>query len=88
VMTSEGQEVTIGRMANNIQSQAHVVFADPTVSRQQARLLFQNDQYSLINLSSTNPTRVNGDLLNLSERIYLSPGDHIRFGDVEVLFRY
>jgi TM2 domain-containing membrane protein YozV len=88
VTTSDGQEVTIGRIANNAHPQGHVAFSDPTVSRQQACLLFQNGQYSLINLSSTNPTRVNGDQLHLKERVYLSPGDRIQFGDVEVLFRY
>ena len=81
--TPQGAEATIGREHTSGRHQAHILVPDPTVSRQQARLLFQNGHYQLVNLSSTNPTQVNGRMLDVEEGVFLASGDRIRFGDVE-----
>ena len=85
--TSQGSETTIGR--ESIQGDrrfAHILLRHPTVSRKQAQLLYQYRQYYLTNLSGTNPTRVNGKVLNTNETVVLSPGDIVQFGEIDLQF--
>lgn len=56
------------------------VIPDPTVSRIHARITRQNGIFYLSDLSSRNGTFVNEKPLELSEKIPLKAGMHIRFG--------
>ncbi|MFN2475431.1 MAG: FHA domain-containing protein [Chthoniobacterales bacterium] len=70
--------VSIGRAAENA-----IVLADPSVSGRHAQLQLAGDDYQLIDLESTNGTRVNGETIR---SVLLQPGDRIRFGKVEACF--
>ncbi len=63
---------------------AQVQIEDINVSRQHAVILAQNGAFLLMDLGSTNPTRVNGECL--VEPRPLSTGDVIRVGDVELRY--
>jgi pSer/pThr/pTyr-binding forkhead associated (FHA) protein len=54
-----------------------VVLADPTVSRQHARLVFRGSRWIIQDLHSTNGTVLNGDRIGRSE---LHPGDQLVLG--------
>ena len=61
----------------------------PVVSRQHARLARIGNEYWLVDLSSTNGTKVNGQRIN---SVALRDGDRITFGtpaqsSIEILFR-
>ena len=58
----------------------------PSVSRRHAQVLHRMGGYHLHDLKSTNGTRVNGEDLNPGERVVLSDGDVVQFGDVELVF--
>src|SRR5690242_9483215 len=49
------RETTIGRALNN-----HIILMDPTVSREHARLVLDQDGWHIINLTMHNVVRVNG----------------------------
>jgi hypothetical protein len=65
--------VTIGRA-----SDCDCVLADETVSRHHALLRRVNDRWLLVDLKSTNGTRLNG--WRLAEEIDVRPGDRVSFG--------
>lgn len=85
--TADGAETTIGReeIAGDRRF-AHVQLKQPTVSRQQAKLVAKGGKYHLINMGSTNPSQVNGRELAVDESVELEPGDTVRFGEVELRF--
>lgn len=56
--------------------EADIVIDQPLVSREHARLVWQDGGYVLIDLGSTNQTRVNGERVL---RTRLEPGDELRF---------
>ncbi|MBA3643399.1 MAG: DUF3662 and FHA domain-containing protein [Chloroflexia bacterium] len=64
--------LTVGRSTEN-----DVVFDTPDVSRRHARIERSKGQLRIVDLSSTNGTRVNGIAISVSE---LTPGDEITFG--------
>jgi pSer/pThr/pTyr-binding forkhead associated (FHA) protein len=70
--------ITIGRAAENM-----IVLADPSVSGRHAQLLLAGDDYQLVDLESTNGTRVNGETVR---SVLLQAGDRIRFGKMEACF--
>ncbi|MBA2555922.1 MAG: FHA domain-containing protein, partial [Chloroflexi bacterium] len=70
---------TIGRLAGST-----VVVDDPTVSRQQARVSFDGARFLAENLSSTNPTRLNGTQLQAPTP--LSDGDRLTAGVMDLTF--
>lgn len=72
------ESITIGRAAENT-----IVLEDPSVSSRHARLQAAGDDYELIDVGSTNGTRVNG---KASTTALLRAGDRIRFGKVEACF--
>lgn len=72
------QLVTIGRAPDNT-----IHIDDPSVSGRHAELHATGKTYQLRDLGSTNGTRVNGTATSSAS---LHPGDHIRFGAVEVRF--
>lgn len=57
-----------------------------TVSRFHAKFIRQGEQVYLMDLNSTNGTRVNGSELNVRESFLLSEGDRILFADAEYIF--
>ncbi len=70
--------VTIGRMPEST-----IVLADPNVSRTHAEVRPKGDGYVVIDLGSTNGTRVNG--VRVTEHS-LRDGDEITFGNTKVVF--
>jgi hypothetical protein len=70
--------VTVGRMPEST-----IVLADPNVSRNHAEVRPQGDGYIVVDLGSTNGTRVNG--VRISEHT-LRDGDEIMFGNTQVIF--
>lgn len=79
-------EYTIGRTGGA--PHRHVQLSAPTVSRLHARMRFAGGSWSITNLSSTNPLRVNGRELRVSEESrVLADGDRIEVGEVVLLFR-
>ncbi|MFP3905713.1 MAG: FhaA domain-containing protein [Acidimicrobiales bacterium] len=70
--------VTVGRMPEST-----LVLADPNVSRNHAEVRPQGDGYVVVDLGSTNGTRVNG--VKVSEHV-LRDGDEIMFGNTRVTF--
>ena len=72
------ERITIGRGSDNM-----IQIADPSVSGRHAELALVEDRYQLKDLSSTNGTRVNSELVT---EVFLREGDRIRFGKVETRF--
>ncbi|MGB9886249.1 MAG: FhaA domain-containing protein [Moorellales bacterium] len=70
------EEILIGRRPG-----CHLVLSDPNVSRRHAAIERRQEVYWLIDLGSTNGTRVNGQQI---QRQALRPGDRIRVGDSEL----
>ncbi|MGY6501415.1 MAG: FhaA domain-containing protein [Acidimicrobiales bacterium] len=70
--------LTVGRMPD-----CTLVLADPNVSRNHAEVRPQGDGYVVVDLGSTNGTRVNG--VKISEHV-LRDGDEIMFGNTRVIF--
>jgi hypothetical protein len=68
-------ETTIGRSSEN----DIYLTGDTTLSKQHAKIVEQNDHFRLIDLGSTNGTRVNGRWLR--QPILLEPDDEVQFGD-------
>ena len=78
------QEITFGR--NPGEPYKHIQLNSPTVSKQQAKIMFSNGVYSIINYSDVNPTQVNGKPLGINETVTFSDGDKIVMGDVEFVY--
>lgn len=57
-----------------------------TVSRFHAKFIRQGERVCLMDLNSTNGTRINGRELNVRDRVFVSEGDHIVFADEEYIF--
>lgn len=63
---------------------SHVVLADTSASRQHAEIQFIDGDYVLVDLESTNGSRVNGSRI---QRQALVDGDQITLGSVSLTFR-
>lgn len=70
--------VSIGRHPD-----CNLVLADPNVSRNHAEIRPQGDGYVLVDLGSTNGSRVNG--VRVSQHV-LRDGDELSFGNTKMLF--
>ena len=59
-----------------------------TVSRKQAKIIFADGQYTIINYApeSSNPTELNGRHLAVNESQVLKDGDKISMGEVTLLY--
>ena len=68
--------ITIGRAPDNM-----IVIDDASVSGRHAEMKLAGESYELIDLGSTNGTRVNGQTITATTT--LRPGDRIRFGKIE-----
>ena len=55
---------------------ADIAIEQPLVSREHARLIWEDDAFVVLDLGSTNQTRVNGERVL---RARLAPGDELRF---------
>ncbi|MBI3941866.1 MAG: DUF3662 domain-containing protein [Chloroflexi bacterium] len=71
--------LNIGRMLQN-----DVVASHTSVSRRHAQVIWRGGRYILVDLRSANGTRVNGQ--RIQEHV-LQENDHIRIGDVEMVFK-
>jgi hypothetical protein len=78
--------VTLGRAAG--EPPGHVRLHNPTVSRTHARLRFEKGEWHVVNLSSTNPALLNGEVLPVddAERA-LQDGDRLELGEVVLRYR-
>jgi pSer/pThr/pTyr-binding forkhead associated (FHA) protein len=74
-------EITVGRLEDNT-----LQIADGSVSSRHAVLKLQGEDYVLIDIGSTNGTRVNGQDLAPDTDCKLRDGDHVRFGHVESVY--
>ncbi len=70
--------VTVGRMA-----ECNLVLADPNVSRNHAEIRPEGDGYKVVDLGSTNGTKING--IRVQEHV-LSDGDEVAFGNTVLRF--
>ena len=73
------EEVTIGREDNNI-----LVFFDPKVSRNHAKIEKKGKNYVITDLGSFNGTRVNQEFI---KSVKLKHGDEIRVGKASLIFQ-
>ncbi len=78
-LTLTGGRATVGRLPS-----CEVLLDDPTVSREHAAFVRRGQSWWVLDLGSTNGTRVNG--VDAAEHP-LSDGDEIEFGEVTVLYR-
>lgn len=74
-----GEVLTLGRAP-----ESHLVLADPNASRRHAEICISGDGYALVDLGSTNGSRVNGQRISNSQ---LADGDELRFGSIQLTFR-
>ncbi|MGM0557710.1 MAG: FHA domain-containing protein [Myxococcota bacterium] len=72
-------ENTIGRTDDNF-----ILLSDPSISRRHAKIIRDGNRYTVVDLVSSNGTRLNGRKLDNSKR--LKEGDLVEFGDVEFVF--
>lgn len=79
VLNLSEEVTTIGSVAGNT-----VVLADPAVSRKHAGIRKVDSNYELADLGSTNGVYVNGHKV---PKKTLEPGDIIRVGNTEAVFR-
>ena len=73
-----GARTRIGALAEN-----DVAVAAPSVSRSHAEIRAEGSGYTIVDLGSTNGTRVNGARVTTAR---LRPGDRIALGEVELVF--
>ena len=76
--TLEEHVITIGR-----RPESNIVLADPNVSRNHAEIRPQGDGFLLVDLGSTNGSKVNG--MRVDQRL-LADGDEIMFGNTRMRF--
>ena len=70
-------ETTLGKLQEN-----DIQVSDTTVSRRHAKINERNGHFTIVDLGSTNGTKVNGHLIN--SPYSLAPDDEIRLGDNSV----
>ena len=74
-------ENTIGRTDENF-----ILLSDPSISREHALVSREGNTYTLIDLGSSNGTRVNGN--EVTQPVQLQSGDIVEFGSVEFVFAH
>lgn len=81
----ERPRIVVGRDAGP--AHRHITLRSPTVSRRHARMEFMDGQWTITNLSETNPVLVNDRALaNGSSARKLSNGDRIELGEIALRF--
>ena len=82
----EPPRIVLGRDAGP--PHRHITLRSPTVSRRHARIDFDNGNWTITNLSQTNPVIVNDRVLtNGGSARKLADGDRIELGEVALRFR-
>ncbi|MDH7569084.1 MAG: FHA domain-containing protein, partial [Armatimonadota bacterium] len=80
-----GREFPLALGRNSVGRQnADVLLTDPTVSRQHAAIVLEEERAWIEDLGSTNGTRVNGEPLAARQPRNLKNGDEVRFGSVSL----
>lgn len=77
VFSLDEETIVVGR------EDAAIEIGEPLVSRQHARLERRESGWRLVDLGSTNLTRVNGEIIRERD---LADGDEIRFGRAKCRF--
>ncbi len=86
--TGLGHIATVGREAvENEKADSHLHLADQTVSRKQAEFIFESGNLYIRNLSSTNPSQLNGKTLGSGELDQVHSGAKLKFGEVIVSYQ-
>jgi len=80
----EETEFTFGRSPGA--SYVHIQVKCPTVSSKQAKLIWMNGTYMLLNYSTTNPTKVDDTELKKDQSVAISEGSKIDMGEVSFIF--
>lgn len=70
---------TIGRTDDNF-----ILLSDTSISRHHAKIIRQGEIYTVMDLGSSNGSRLNGKLLKTPQT--LKAGDRIHFGNIEFVF--
>ena len=84
--TAGDQRVTLGRAPGAPYD--HVTLSSQTVSREHAAMTFSRDGWTITNLSTTNPVRVNGAAVDVDgAAVMLSDGDLVELGEVVLRYR-
>ena len=79
-------ELTLGRLPGP--PDRHIRLAAATVSRLHARLRYEDGRWTILNLSRTNPVRVNGQVLaDAADPRLLVDGDRVEVGEFLLVFR-
>ncbi|MBB6053765.1 FHA domain-containing protein [Armatimonas rosea] len=81
--TLKAAVTTVGRKVGN----DIVISTDSFVSGSHAKLVFENGKYSVIDIGSTNGTRLNGRKLSANVPEALASGDTIQFGQTAFTFK-
>ncbi len=72
-------ENTIGRTDDNF-----ILLSDASISRHHARIFREGERYTMMDLGSSNGSRLNTVPVTIPQ--VLSPGDRVHFGNVEFVF--
>lgn len=78
-------EITFGR--NEGALYRHVQLRDATVSRLHARMRYRDGAWTVVNLSTTNPSLLNGRVLGDGDAHVLADNDRVEMGEVVFRFR-
>jgi hypothetical protein len=78
-------EITFGRASGRAYN--HIQLKSMTVSAKQAKLIYAGGKFTLINYSSTNPSRVNDVDLEVNGSAELKDGDKVEMGEVAFEFK-
>jgi len=82
-----GQQFGLKRGRNTVgrdSSRADIVLDDETISGEHARIQFEQGQFYIYDLASTNGTYVNNRRV---QRQMMMDGDVLRFGDAQLVFK-
>ncbi len=85
-MPGDRMEITFGRRPG--EPFRHVQLRSPTVSRDHARMVREDGNWVVFNISETNPIVVNDEVLAASRGHTLRNGDRIEMGEVVFRFRF
>lgn len=86
--TGLGYIATVGREAAAAEkSESHLRLDDRTVSRKQAEFIYEKGNLYLRNLSSTNPSQLNGKAMGSGSLDLVQPGSQMKFGEVIVTYQ-
>lgn len=80
----EETEFTFGREVG--EPYIHIQLKSPTVSAKQAKIMWTNGRYMLLNYSTTNPTKVNDKILKKGQSVILDDYSTIEMGEIILKF--